>query len=393
MPGTIVRRGRSYALRLYIGKVNGKKTYRWYTHRTFAEAQAAQRELATHVLANSSGLGLAGSPRERLGAYLREWAEGQKARLAPRTVERYETFAAQVQRDALGSVLLARLSPRILEDYYRRRLEAGLSGTTVNHAHRMICKALRDAVRLDLIVQNPAAMAEAPKRTRSRPDVWSEPEVLMFLAEAEASSRYYPLYLFIVSTGERVAEALGLPWRDLDLREGAVSVTQTLQRPSDGGLLIKEPKSHKSHRAISLPPETVKVLRDLRNRQEGERRRRTVCSLGFSCLAQGCKGWHETELVFTQPNGKPLHANNIRQRDVRRICTKLGLSAKRVLHGLRHFHGSVLDSRDVPLKEIQDRMGHASAQFTLDTYVHRLRGMEDNAARAISAMLAGKVGR
>ncbi len=47
--GSIVRRGSSYALRLYAGQEGGTKKYRWLTFRTRTEAEAAQRELAEAV--------------------------------------------------------------------------------------------------------------------------------------------------------------------------------------------------------------------------------------------------------------------------------------------------------------------------------------------------------
>jgi len=384
-----VTRGRSHALKIYAGRENGKKRDKWLTFKTPAEAEAAQRELASHVLAHSAGLGLYGSPRERLGRYLDDWLERHKIRLAPRTAERYATFVAQVQRDAIGTVPLGRLSPRALESYYARRLHSGLSPTTVNHQHRMLHKALEDGVRQDLIVKNPAATAQAPKRARARPDVWSESQTLLFLSEAKASSSYYPVYAFIVGTGVRVGEALGMAWENLDLREGVARIDQTLQRVHGGGYILKDPKSARSVRPVALPAETVEVLRDLHAQHAERRRKLHRCEHGASCTDQACRHWHEAGLLFTQRNGKPLHANNIRQRDLRRLCTHLGLPFHRALHNLRHAHGTYLLHRGVSLKVIQERLGHASAQFTLATYAHVLAGMQESAAQAVSAMLKG----
>ncbi len=184
-------------------------------------------------------------------------------------------------------------------------------------------KTLRDAVRQDLIVQNPASVAQAPRRARGRPDVWTESQVILFLSQARASSANFPLYLFIAGTGVRVGEALGLAWQALDLREGMAHIEQALQRARGGGYLLRDPKSVRSRRTIALPPEIVGVLRDLRVCRDEERRRRGCCAQGSSCITQACPGWHETGLVFTQPNGKPFHANNLRQRDLHRLCRRL----------------------------------------------------------------------
>ncbi len=363
VPGIIIRRGRSYALKIYAGRENGKKRDKWLTFKTYAEAEAAQRELASHVLAHSAGLGLYGSPRERLGTYLSDWLARHQLQLAPRTAERYDTFVEQVTRDAIGTIPLARLSPRALEAYYARRLAAGLSPTTVNHHHRMLSKALGDAVRQDLIVRNPAGAAQAPKRARPRPEVWTEAQTLLFLSEARATSPYHTLYLFIVATGCRVGEALGLTWKSVNLRGRTVQIEQNLQRTKGGGYICRGPKTQRSTRTIAISPEVVTALAE---RQPKD---------GF---------------VFAQSNGKPLHANNIRQRDVRRICVKLGLPWRRALHNLRHAHASYLLQRGVSVKVVQERLGHSTAAFTLGTYAHVLEGMQEQAAQAVSAILGGQ---
>lgn len=387
MPGRIFKRGGSYVLKIYAGREGGKKKDKWLTFSTRQEADAAQRELASHTLAHSAGAGLYGSPRERLGPYLTDWLKRQRSRLAPSTYERYEQFIAHVRSDSIGAIPLARLAPRALESYYARRLDTGLSPTTTNHHHRLLHKALRDAVRQDLILQNPAASAVAPKRTRTRPEIWTEAQTLLFLSEAKASSQYYPLFLFIVGTGVRVGEALGLRWRDLNLSESVAYITQTLQRIRGGGYVMKEPKSTHSCRAISLPSEVVEELRRLRARQEADWLRPGLCTDQTQCARPACERWHDLGLVFCQPNGKPLHDNNLRHRDVRRICGKLGLPRRRALHNLRHAHGSYLIQRGVSVKVVQERLGHSSPAFTLTVYTHVLAGMQEQATRAISEML------
>lgn len=389
MPGRIFKREGSYVLKIYAGREGGKKKDKWLTFRTRQEAEAAQRELASHILAHSAGIGLYGSPRERLGPYLADWVKRQKPHLAPRTYERYDTIIAQVRRDVVGAIPLGRLAARALEDYYTRRIEAGLSPSTVLYAHRIIHRALKDAARQDMIRQNPAAFVKAPKRARTRPDIWTEAQTLLFLSEVRASSRYYPVYVFAVGTGARIGEVLGLRWRDLDLNEGVAYVAQTLQRLRGGGYILRAPKTEQSGRRVALPPEVISELRALKARQEEQRVRRDLCEAGEKCCAQHCLRWHALGLVFVSETGKPLHDGNLRRRDLKRLCEKLGLPWRRAFHNMRHAHGSYLLQRGVSIKVVQERLGHSSAAFTLSTYVHVLAGMQDQAARAVSAMLNG----
>lgn len=387
VPGSIVRRGNSYALKVYAGRDNGKKRDRWLTFRTRMEAEAAQRELASHTLAHAAGIGIYGSPRERLGPYLEDWCKRQKPRLAPKTHLWYEEIARQVRQDLLGTVQLGRLTPRALESYYARKQASGLSQTTVLHHHRLLHTALQAAERQDLILKNPAATAEAPRRARVRLEVWTEAQTLLFLSEAKVRSPYYPLYLFLVGTGVRIGEALGLCWQDLALGDGTAYIAQALQRPPGGGYTLREPKTANSRRTIALPSEVVEELRRLRAVQDAEKERRGVCAGGARCDRARCMRWHALDLVFCRRTGKPLHDNNIRQRDLRTLCTTLGLPFARALHNFRHAHATYLLQRGISVKVVQERLGHGAAAFTLATYGHVLQGMQTSAAQAVSAML------
>ena len=109
-------------------------------------------------------------------------------------------------------------------------------------------------------MKNPVAQAEAPKRARVRLDVWTESQTLLFLSEAKAASLYYPLYLFLIGTGVRIGEALGVTWHDLSTREGTVTIAQALQRPLGGGYTLKNPKTLGSERTIAPPDEGMTSL-------------------------------------------------------------------------------------------------------------------------------------
>jgi len=331
-------------------------------------------------------VGLYSSPRERLGPYLVDWLTRQ-TRLAPKTRRWYDVMAAQVKRDPLGGIPLARLTPRALESFYARLLASGCSSTTALHYHRLLHKALRDAERQDLIMRSPATEAEAPRRARVRLDVWTEAQTLLFLSDAKASSPHYPLYLFLVGTGVRIGEALGVTWRDVDLQGGTVTIAQALQRPKGGGFVLRDPKTRNGARTIALSEEVLTSLREIRARQRQDQLRRALCPAGADCRQQHCEAWHALDLVFTQVTGKPLHDNNVRLRDLYPMCKRLGLPWRRALHGFRHAHGSYLIQRGVSVKVVQERLGHATAAFTLGTYVHALRGMQGQAVAAVSAML------
>jgi len=205
--------------------------------------------------------------------------------------------------------------------------------------------------------------------------VWDEEQVRLFLAEARRSSTNYVLYLMAVLTGMRRGELLGLRWQDLDLTLGMASVRQTFIRLGKRQI-FREPKSATSRRTVALPEVLVGELRQLRNRQI---ERRTLLGTEYE----------DHDLVFCQPNGKPLHAHNLVRRDFRGIIKRVGLPRIR-FHDLRHSHATHMLRQGVNPKVVQERLGHSSPAFTLSIYSHVLPGMQEEAARLVAARLMGR---
>ena len=88
------------------------------------------------------------------------------------------------------------------------------------------------------------------------------------------------------------------------------------------------------------------------------------------------------DLVFPQLNGLPQDPANA-SRDWGNIKRALGLPAKLHFHDLRHTYASTLEEMDVSVKKIQLLMGHASATFTMDTYIHKTETMMDGVKEKI----------
>jgi integrase len=85
-------------------------------------------------------------------------------------------------------------------------------------------------------------------------------------------------------TGLRRGELLGLRWQDVDLESGVLYVRQTLQRLGGQGITFRAPKTRGSSRAVALSPDTVRRLRQHRQRQL-EEKRLTWTAFGFTTCA------------------------------------------------------------------------------------------------------------
>ena len=147
----------------------------------------------------------------------------------------------------------------------------------------------------------------------------------------------------------RQGELLALKWTDVDLEAGKVSVRRTLTRES-GHYTLGEPKTKKSRRTVKLTGAATEVLRSHLSRQMADMDR-----LGDLYQDQG--------LVFTTNSGAPLNPSNIRNRNLRRLTNKAALPEIR-FHDLRHTCATLLLSRNVHPKIVQEMLGHATVAIT-----------------------------
>lgn len=138
---------------------------------------------------------------------------------------------------------------------------------------------------------------------------------------------------------------------------------------SDGRILIGEPKTKKSRRTIRLTDAAVHALREHLARQlEGMDR------LG--------DGYRDEGLVFASEVGTPMNPTNLRRRSFAALLRRAGLPKIR-FHDLRHTCATLLLSRNVHPKYVQELLGHANIGITLDIYSHVIPGMGDHAAKAM----------
>ena len=119
-------------------------------------------------------------------------------------------------------------------------------------AHRVLRKALGDAVKLELVNRNPAALVSPPKVEQEEMHILSAEQVREVLA-AMQSSTIYPQVVVLLSTGMRRGELMGLQWGDVDLEASKLRIERSVEKTKAYGLRIKAPKTKHGRRLITLP--------------------------------------------------------------------------------------------------------------------------------------------
>ncbi len=146
-----------------------------------------------------------------------------------------------------------------------------------------------------------------------------------------------------------------------------------MQRSPERDGTFNPPKRNKSRRTVKLTYQAVEALKSHRARQNEERLR-----LGFLREDHG--------LVFPNQVGKPMNADNLYHREFKPLLKKAGLPGF-TFHSLRHTCATLLVSKNVNPKIVQEMMGHATISQTMDTYSHVLPNMQDAAVSAMEGAL------
>ena len=113
-------------------------------------------------------------------------------------------------------IKLNELRPYHLEDFYAHLMsEKHLSSQSVRHNHRLLSKALNDALRHDIIPSNPTQRVVLPK-AKKFVGSFLNPEQLQHLLTLFADTEVKDAVAFIAAYGMRRSEALGLCWDKVD---------------------------------------------------------------------------------------------------------------------------------------------------------------------------------
>ncbi len=356
---------------LDIGWQNGKRRRKSFYGATAREVQDALLKARTD---KSQGLPVA-TERQMVRQFLERWLQDSvKPSVRPLTCEQYGQHVKLYLTPALGHIQLAKLAPQHVRAFLMERLGAGLSPRTVQLSLVILRRALGQAVKDGLVARNVATLVDGPRVERFNAQALSPEQARQFL-DAARGTRFEALYVAAISVGLRMGEALGLSWPDIDFERRTLTVGRILSRIGRGNgstLQLVEPKTSRSRRTVSLPDMAIKALRAHKVRQAETR------------LAAGAR-WQDHALVFSNRLGKPIEPHDLHDA-FKALLRKAGLPDIR-FHDLRHSAASLMLAQGVPLRSIQDILGHSSIALTANLYAHVGERLKREAADAMDGIL------
>jgi integrase len=371
MKGTVIKRGAKWVVVVDLGRdVDGRRIRKWHSgYPTKREAEAARVE----ILSSLQHGGYVAPSKVTVSEWCEQWLENRQG-IADTTRVGYTSDVKRVARGDLGPVRLSTLTPMAVSAWYRKLSDA-YSPKTIRNTHTTLSRALKDAVRVGVVVRNAAQDAELPKLERPDSPAWTADQLRTFLNHVR-DHRLYAAWQLACSTGMRRSEVMGLRWQSVDFDQGRLAVVDTLvlvnSRPVHR---LGQTKSASSRRVIALDERTLSVLKSHRTRQLEERLRASTA-------------WADTGLVFCNELGGPVDLDKF-TRTTKKYAVEAGVPALTLHQASRHTWATLALMQGVNAKVVQERLGHASIAITLDRYSHLVDGMDRDAAETVAALIGG----
>ena len=293
--------------------------------------------------------------------FLLKWLRVAKSTVKLTTYASYEMMATRIIIPYFETlnIKLKELTTEDIQEFYSTQLER-VSANTVIHYHAVIHRALKYAVKIKTIQSNPAVNVERPRKEKFIGSFYDKKEIntLFDIIQGHPLEVAIKLAAFY---GLRREEIIGLKWTAIDFENNTLTIQHTVTECNlDGkhiGVASDTAKTDSSLRTMPLVTNFREMLLAKKEKQEHYRK---LCGRSY------CKEY--LDYIFVNEMGerwKPRYLSD----GFKRILEQNGLRRIR-FHDLRHTCASLLLANNVPMKKIQEWLGHSDFSTTANIYAH-----------------------
>ena len=225
----------------------------------------------------------------------------------------------------------------------------------------MLHNALDRAVKERLILRNPTEDCIIPKIQKQEMKIL-HPEDMKAYLEAADKRGVLPMFYLELVTGIRKGELTALLWSDLDEEKRTISVSKQAVGDRHRNVTISRPKTENSVRKISIPESAIELLQ------------------------QEHKKHPDSPWMFPSPRTREMYHPDSIAKLHEKILRDTGLEHIR-FHDLRHTFATMALQNGVDVKTVSSMLGHYDAGFTLRTYTHATRQMQEQAAEKMGCFM------
>ena len=293
--------------------------------------------------------------------FLLKWLRVAKSTVKLTTYASYEMMATRIIIPYFETlnIKLKELTTEDIQEFYSAQLER-VSANTVIHYHAVIHRALKYAVKIKTIQSNPAVNVERPRKEKFIGSFYDKKEIntLFDIIQGHPLEVAIKLAAFY---GLRREEIIGLKWTAIDFKNNTLTIQHTVTECNlDGKHIEVASDTAKTDSSLRTMPLVTNFREILLAKKEKQEHYRKLCGRSY------CKEY--LDYIFVNEMGerwKPRYLSD----GFKRILEQNGLRRIR-FHDLRHTCASLLLANNVPMKKIQEWLGHSDFSTTANIYAH-----------------------
>lgn len=318
----------------------GKKKYGYVYAHSYKEVKEKRLDILSNITLISQ------TPSKRsiiLTDLVREWLYINQNRVKPSTYQKYNNFLKNHIINQIGKYPIIYLTPIAIKQYTDKKLEEGLSATTINGILVFVHTCLKYGNQQYGLPVIDVIYLKQPKQEMRVLSVDEQRKLTIYLMN---NTDIYKLGVLVaLYTGMRIGELCALKWGDI--RDGVIYINKTmqrLQRPNGNHseIIIGEPKSNSSMRKIPLPFYIAELIEKFRQKDDAQ---------------------------FMSRLYHPVIEPRVLQYQFKKQLKACGIDNAN-FHSLRHTFATRCVESEIDVKTLSELLGHSDVSVTLNKYVH-----------------------
>ncbi len=311
--------------------------------------------------------------------FIEEWIDHASVTLQPTTIRGYRQLCNGRIRSFFESrgTTVFDLTGEDLNEFYASLTKQGLKGVTQQRYHALIHSAYSFLVKHQYIDSNPCDFADRPKAEKYRAEYYNQSELAELFRAARGSDIYIPV-LLAAYYGLRRSEVVGIKWSNIDFKNGTIRIAhKVVEEVVDGKYQAvghDKMKTESSNRTLPLIKEVAIALQNLKHHQDEQRR---LCRDSYIREYDDYVCVNEIGQLIRPNYISTKFAELLKEKDLKHIR----------YHDLRHSCASLLLANGVPMKAIQEWLGHSNYRTTADVYSHLDFSSKEHSAAILSQVL------
>ena len=390
------KRGNKWEYYFEVAQIEGKrKRISKGGFRTKADAvTAGHKAMSEYLTAGSVNPTLNISVHDFLLYWLEQYCEPN---LKSTTVLNYKKRIKQHIDPVIGKYTLSAIQPEQLQRLINSMVSKGYSKNTILTVKGILSNSFGYAVNpLKYLASSPMLYVKLPKGSRQnykqtqrvRNAIPDDVIEQIFERFPEGSSCYLPMQ-FAYRCGMRLGEAFAVTWDNIDFSYKTITIDKQLQWDSERSVWYITPPKYNSIRKIDIDQTMMDLLLRTKIKQD-------QMKLGYAEYYETI--YYDPERGINTTVGEPIEFVNTRDSG--------GYIQPRVMqhtssiihkfypafdfHSLRHTHCTKLLEAGLPIKYVQERLGHKNITVTMEIYNHLTQNQAEQSKQALDNIFNNK---